>query len=120
MKNYYQILDKILYYINDKNSTNHSVGLIMIQKEFLLTDNEIKVLREKLERDKLIVKTDENNYSLTFEGLLFIQDGAYLEKRRVEFITKNFQYITTILLTIGTFGVLIIEFLKYHYECKCP
>lgn len=60
----------------------------------------------------------KHRFYITYDGIIFISKrlGGYKWKARKEFSNSLFQLITTLLLAIGTFGLLIWEIFKTYYH----
>ncbi len=87
------------------------------QNKFISKINLNRILI-KLEKDTYISKNENGEYSVTWEGRLFILDGGYIgeydnryaEKIRVDKIElsqKNFRYTQNVLLILVSVGTLV-------------
>ncbi|MCC7514549.1 MAG: hypothetical protein IT212_07635 [Bacteroidia bacterium] len=88
-----------------------------LSEKYSLEGWEIHSLYEKLIDDKYC--KDFELLQLTFTGILFSQNGGYKWKRKKEITLIILQFSATLAIVIGTFGLLMLEWIKYHQDCLC-
>ena len=140
-----QKLDRILKYLATIQQPNSFREFYEMKKElaannFQYDEFELWIIMDKLCKDKYVsteakyvnyveANTEQkftetqrldHRFYITYEGRMFIGKklGGYKWEARKEFSNTIFQLTTTALLTIGTFGLLIWELIKYFYHCR--
>ncbi|OFY96139.1 MAG: hypothetical protein A3K10_13790 [Bacteroidetes bacterium RIFCSPLOWO2_12_FULL_31_6] len=87
----------------------------------------IKVV-QKLENDKYIVplggnsESNEEEYTITFEGIVFNSNGGYVKQKQKETIAKKLKHVETCAIAIGTAlaGLYALySFFKEINFCNC-
>jgi|ERR1035437_2613168 hypothetical protein len=101
--------------------------------EFQTSHEAVEILM-KLHGDKYIDWSDSDyNYKINFNGRMFIQQGGYVEQKRIskredekiedmqlfQRVSADKMLYATIILGVGSIGLLIWEIIKYYYLCGC-
>lgn len=110
---HHKYLDDLLDYIITKDNDNEN-----IRTSFMPPDDLGGLRYEKLIRDKYIMQYGQD-YRATIEGRIFFEKGGYIGEKRRQTISVILQSIVTGLIAIGTIGLLILEWQKYHADCLC-
>ena len=113
MRDYYEILDgvlEIIYKNKDKTTDTmemyNDVSLVMIFRNYGLSDDERGAIMDKLISDGFIVTLHHGRtaYRMTLEGFLFYQKGMYRQKN----LREQFKYGASILQNIALAGGTLI------------
>lgn len=138
-------LDTVLKYLSTINQPNSFREFYEIKSDLLslglkYDEFELWIIMDKLCYDnyvstekKYVIHTNTTNVSefketnrlehrfyITYNGRLFIKKrlGGYKWKQRKEYFNSLFQILTTLLLTIGTVGLLFWEIYKTFFPCS--
>ncbi len=90
------------------------------QNKFISKINLNRILI-KLEKDTYISKNENGEYSVTWEGRLFIkEEGGYVKRKQRARTSTNLQLLTTWVIAGGAFfGLIWVCFQVYDWFHKC-
>lgn len=123
--NYLKILDSTLKSLKD-NTDNHPLPKeVILQRVNLLnqlSDRNVRLVFDKLKEDRyidVILINDFDNYFITFNGLLFLQNGGYERQENIIKTNLRFKKISNAFLLIASvFGSIytIIQIKESIYK----
>lgn len=114
-------LDSVLYFLANhvpKKAGSTEIMIGLKARKVVVTDNELNLILNKLSKDEFItIKQAFTNspivfilYSITFEGLVFYQQGGYAAQIRKDSLQRKTQKILFWFTGIVAVGTLIAAF----------